>query len=306
VLSPAGIEAARHAFTLHGQERRQRWQALEDQGAQLRYEAGRAERRYEQVDPENRLVAEELERRWNESLGLLTEHESRMRAAAKSMEESDGEQRLAELEALGAAFGRVWFHPKADMSLKKQIVRVLVEEVMVDIGRDGSEVIGLVHWRGGCHSEVRLPRMTGKAPTLDRDRLAAGIGQLAAVMDDARIAAALNRASIPRDGASGAWSGTAVQALRRRRGIAAFDPEAKERCGVLLQQEAATKLGISAMSVHRLIKECVMASEQLYPGLPRLIRLEELQSEAVKRAVASIKQGAKRPLPEDQNQLSLW
>jgi hypothetical protein len=52
----------------------------------------------------------------------------------------------------------VWNHPESDARLKKRIVRALIEEVIVDMDAEGGEIMAIVHWKGGVHTELRMPR----------------------------------------------------------------------------------------------------------------------------------------------------
>src|SRR6185295_15222701 len=63
-----------------------------------------------------------------------------------------------EFDRLASDLEAVWSHPKSDARLKKQIVRTLIEEVVVDVNGEGGEVIAVIHWKGGVHSELRVPR----------------------------------------------------------------------------------------------------------------------------------------------------
>ncbi|WP_434288159.1 recombinase zinc beta ribbon domain-containing protein [Celeribacter sp. SCSIO 80788] len=63
-----------------------------------------------------------------------------------------------DLATLGANLERVWFAPETDARLKKRTVRTVIREVVADIDGDASEIVLLVHWAGGAHAEIRLPK----------------------------------------------------------------------------------------------------------------------------------------------------
>jgi hypothetical protein len=128
---------------------------------------------------------------------------------------------------------------------------------------------------------------------------------LCKVLDDARVAAALNREQIPTPGGR-TWTRLRVQQYRRREGIAAFSTRTKEQNGWLTQSETATCLEISPMSVHRLVQTGIIPAEQPHAGLPMVITRQSLASEAVRRAVCALKSGHTRPLPEDPKQKKLF
>ena len=79
-----------------------------------------------------------------------------------------------------------------------------------------------------------------------------------------------------------------------------------EKEGWLLQSEAATKLDISPMSIHRLIQSGILTSQKYFPGLPTVLTDRELETEAVQRAVKTIQAHGFAPLPDDPHQLKLF
>ena len=117
----------------------------------------RAWKQYDAANPENRLVADELERRWNQALQqveALTERIGEYGARHTHIPDfgvDDFEDLAADLEAL-------WHHSDTDVRLKKRIVRALINEVVVDVDAEGGEIILVVHWKGGMHTELRVPR----------------------------------------------------------------------------------------------------------------------------------------------------
>jgi len=131
------------------------------------------------------------------------------------------------------------------------------------------------------------------------------IETLRKVLDDASIAAALNREQIrPSDGQT--WTGKRVQGYRRRAGITGFDATLKKTSGWLTQAEAATRLEISPMSVHRLVYCGILPAERPARGLPMVILDTGLHHEHVQRAVSALRAGRPRPLPDDPRQAKLF
>jgi hypothetical protein len=116
-----------------------------------RYAAQRAQKQYDAADPENRLVADELERR-------IEQQEPASDPSAVPGPEEFGDL-ATHLEA-------VWSRPDVDVRLKKCIIRTPIHEVVVDVA--ASEVVVVIHWKGGAHTEVRLPRRR-RAFLPDRD-----------------------------------------------------------------------------------------------------------------------------------------
>src|SRR5262249_31174169 len=131
--------------------------ALERDLEAARYSARRAQKQFDAADPENRLVADELERRWNQALQRVRELETRIEQHRLSQHNStvSTPQQFADL---ASDLEALWNDVEADTCLKKRIVRALIREVIVDVDATAGEVILIIHWKGGVHSELRLPR----------------------------------------------------------------------------------------------------------------------------------------------------
>src|SRR5260370_36656058 len=100
---------------------------------QGRYEATRAHRQYNAVDPENRLVVGDLERRWNERLAEGRRLEDEVRIAHETQPPALSEVERAEILALGTDLPRVWAHPEATAATRKRILRAVIQELIVSL-----------------------------------------------------------------------------------------------------------------------------------------------------------------------------
>jgi DNA invertase Pin-like site-specific DNA recombinase len=138
--------------------------AEEQQLQRLRYEASLAERQYRRVDPDNRLVAAELERRWEAALvelrrgeGAIAKREAAP-AAPAAMSDRGLRGRAAEL---GRQLPGIWADPRTSRAKRKELLRCLIDKVV--LRRTGSSAAAVrVVWRGGATSEleVELPGST--------------------------------------------------------------------------------------------------------------------------------------------------
>jgi Recombinase/Resolvase, N terminal domain len=167
VLEPAAIDAAALAAEQETVQQEEIISVLKRELEAARYSARRAEKQYEATDPDNRLVASELERRWNSALEKVQQLEMRIEQAMRGRQGMPTTK--AEFESLAGDLEAVWKHPETDVRLKKRIVRTLIEEVVVDVDGQAGEIIAVVHWKGGVHTEVRFP--TGDAATAELIRL---------------------------------------------------------------------------------------------------------------------------------------
>jgi hypothetical protein len=177
-----------------------------------------------------------------------------------------------------------------------------VQEVIVQPGECRDTVELWIHWTGGHHTPLTVPRgaRVRGGPTAEAKFV---IGVLCAVCDDAGLAQALNRNGV-RCG-SKAWTKVSVRRFRERHGIPAFDAHQKESQGLLTGEEAARSLGVSPMSVHRLVQAGVLPAEQPACGFPFVIHHEHLPLSQVQEAVRRIQLSLPRPLPADPNQRKL-
>ena len=186
-----------------------------------RYAADRAFRQYDAADPANRLVAGELEARWNRALAHAAEIEGKIAAhdAATPAPIADP----ASLGLLASNLKTVWSAPTTDARLKKRIVRTLIHEVVADIDDAASEIVLIVHWVGGVHSEMRLPkRRRGQRNSTSADIIAA-VRQLVLIASDDLIAGILNRNGL-KTGNGNRWTRERVTSMRSNYRIPVFKP----------------------------------------------------------------------------------
>ena len=302
-VEPAGVRAALRAQELLSQEHAQQREALKLAVQQAEYEADRAYRTYANVEPENRLAAAELERRWEETLRTLQQARSRLEALKTEVNPLPPHE-AEELMKMGRDVRRVWSHPDADMALKKRVVRTVIEEVLVDVVDDGETISLLIHWVGGHHTELPVAKRGRQSRAAVADLLAV-VGALRSVMNDEAIARSLNRVGL-QTLRGNSWTAARVRGYRHRHGLACFSEREKAEQGLLLQSEAANRAGISAMSVHRLIERGILTAERPLPGLPCIIRESDLCATEVQRAIEAMKKGRTDPLTDPPNQKNLF
>ena len=296
------VEAALAAAERQREKQREQRQALELEAEQARYEARLAERRYQAVDPDNRLVAAELEARWNGALRQVSELDTKLDRFDRGLEGKPLPDK-AVLLSLAQDLPSVWNSPTADMRLKQRIVRILVHEIVADVDEERSEIVLLIHWTGGRHSELRVKKnATGQHRRCTSAETIAVLGRLAGHFNDAQIATTLNRLGL-RTGAGNSWNQVRVASARSYHQLPAFDPE-QAREDVVTLDRAAQRLGLSPTSVRRLIKRKVLPASQVVAGAPWQIPAAALESEAVQQAVQDVKNGPSVPRtpPSDQRE----
>lgn len=200
-------------------------QALERELEEAQYEASLAARRYEAVDPAKRLVARELESRWNAALERVAQLQERLAAMQADLAQRRPIDRAA-LHALAQDLPAVWNAPNTDTRTKQRIVRILILEVVVGLDNAADEVVLTIHWIGGRHTEVRIPRVkTGRYPADRHPSPVVVMRKLGGKWPDKELATTMNRMRCKHP-SGGAWTMMRVQELRERLKIAPFDPNA--------------------------------------------------------------------------------
>jgi hypothetical protein len=209
---------------------------LEREGAL--YAADRARRQYDAVDPANRLVADELERRWEVALRKVTELEERLKLA-QSVQQKAPPPSLDELRALAEDLDRVWNAQSTSFALKTRIVRALIEEIVVDVDREASRIELVFHWKGGRHSSASVAKLgAGKHVTDLPVDIVEVIRILARVCTDRTIAAYLTKSGAkPATGTRWTWKKVAEARNHRR-----IPPASKQPAGAWLTLSAAAKV----------------------------------------------------------------
>ena len=221
VVGPGAIAAATAAEQEASQRRDQVRDALGRDLEAARYAADRAFRQYDAADPANRLVTGELEARWNKALAHVAEVEGRIAAhdAATPAVAIDP----VSLGMLASDLETVWSAPTTDARLKKRIVRTLIQEIVADIDDAAAEIVLVVHWIGGLHSEMRLPRRRrGQRNRTSADVIAA-VRQLVLIANDDLIAGILNRNGLV-TGNGNRWTRERVTSMRSNYRIPVFKP----------------------------------------------------------------------------------
>ncbi len=309
-VSPAGVAAAELAAEQLASERASRRATLSDQLEQLRYEADLTRRRIDAVDPANRLVFGTLTEEWELNLCAVSEQDSLLSAFDTDDPPRPTADEAASLEQLGSRLEQVWHDALTDGRLKQQVVRLLIDHVYAELDEANDEVVLWLKWTSGHHTELRSARRRArsggrKVGGCDRRiSIASILETLRKIADDESISRALNRRGLTTESGQ-TWTKHRVEQCRHESGIAKFNERKKSSAGWLTQHEAATKLGISPMSLNRLIREGVVVSEGEV-GLPQVILECDLSSESIQAIVKQIRSHKNAPLPTDPNQKTLF
>ena len=241
---PAAIQAALQAQRQEAQQRDQVRDALTRDLEAARFAADRAFRQYDASDPQNRLVTAELELRWNRALEQVAEVQARI-AAHENQRPAPLSAPPDDFRSLAGDLQAAWADPASDARLKKRIVRTLLQEIIADIDAPVGEIILTLHWAGGIHTELRLPRRRRGQRNSTAVEVVEAVRVLVRIANDNLIAGLLNRNKLT-TGHGNRWTRERVTALRSHHQIPVYCAQLRDHEGWLTLSQAAALLTISA------------------------------------------------------------
>lgn len=296
VLSPLGVRASFQAAEQLRVKDTARRAALGRQLDGAEYEARRAFEQYNAVDARHRLVAAELERRWNAAL----EEVERIRATLAELEKAVpvlSEDEHAAVLALGDDFAAVWESAACPPELKKKILRTVLEEIIVTHDEASDTLAFVMHWTGGTHTVLTMPKPrsgVGRPTALEDLEL---IRRMAMRYGDDEIARVLNKLG-RRTGKGRRWNQERVATARRTHDIpgqtrATADPE------ILSLGRAAKEFQVSDTTIKRLVTSGLLTVEQVAPWAPWEIRRADLDGEPIRGILDHLRRTGELVLPGD-------
>jgi excisionase family DNA binding protein len=274
LLQPLGIEAALCAIEAHAVEDDARRRQLELALEQARFEASRARRQYDAVDPDNRLVASELERRWNDAMEAHSRAQAEFEGLCLNSGSTLSPAACEDLLELGTDLPRLWSHHAASPDIKKRILRTVLTEIVVT--RDDHKIRLVLHWQGGDHTELVYESPgKGQHRFVTDHKTIEIIEKLARVLSDATIATLLNRLGLPTAHGE-TWTARRVCSQRNDRGIAGYREADRHARGELLVSEVASALKLGYETALRLIRNGRLPATRACAGAPWVVRKEDL------------------------------
>ena len=288
ILRPLGLDAAVKALTAQAGEISAAHRQLELALQQARYQVSHARQQYDAVDPANRLVAGELERRWNEALLAVQRIEGEIAAIVAQKPAPLGEPERQQLMRLGAELELAWSHPAATATTRKRILRAALNEIVVR--REGAINDMVLHWKGGDHTALQIklrPNAAGRHHwPIPEDTLSL-VRELARLMPDRQIARLLNRVGKP-TGRGNGWTEARVRSFRNYSDIAVYRKDEWVERGDVTLEAAAGSLGVSKMTVLRMIQRGEIKGRQPCKGAPWVIKADDLPALGTGRSKGSI------------------
>lgn len=190
---------------------------------------------------------------------------------------------------------------------KKRILRALIREVIIDIDQASNELAVILHWKGGVHTTLRLPRRRrGQNSVQTSKEVVEAAGILSRVCTDEQIAGFLNRAGML-TGRGNYWTRALVTSLRSRHGIVCFDATRQRAEGWMNLTEAAIALGTTNRTVRLAIDRGDIHALRPVAHGPWILNVVDLRNEKVARLVQSLRPGKRTPAipPAEQTSLDL-
>jgi len=280
-VEPLAVGAARQAELTFMQAQAEQRRVRELELQQARYDATLAERRYAACDPDNRLIAAQLEKSWEVALQRVQACERQL----ASLQSSQAQAEWPDFSGLAEDLDAAWHAPGVTTRTRQQLLRALVQDIVVDVDESSREVILVIHWHGGQHSELRVAKpRSGEHGCRTSDEAVEIIRRMAGQWSDEHIAASLNRMGMP-TGQGKTWTAHRVSSLRRVRGIHAYKPAEGDGQWLTMSQ-AAAKLAVTHHRIRSLIKQGLLSAEQVVPRAPYQIRAAALADPRVLDAMS--------------------
>lgn len=305
VLEPQSLEAARLVVDRLREKASESERALSLEIEAARFEMERARRQYDAVDPANRLVASELERRWNDRLTNLRMLEERLVVMGEERPSRlPGEE---DLQRLALNVRGIWDAPTTDAALQKRIIRTLIREILIDTDGKQGQTRLVIHWKGGVHTELMVQRRRRGDNVHTDVATVEAVRMLARVLGDAGIAGVLNRHDL-KTGRGNRWTKERVASLRLKRKIGIYNQERCHEAGWLNLTNAARFLGVSQRTLRLATERGEITGLHPLPYGPWIFDREDLQGPgaiALKQRAEAKRDNEAAAIP-DPDQLTLF
>jgi DNA invertase Pin-like site-specific DNA recombinase len=260
-LEPAALELSLAAADDIQQERARLHRNWQQQVERSRYEAERARRQYDAVEPENRLVVRELERRWEAALQEQRRLEEEYARFGRQQPEGLSAVERAQIRALAQDLPALWQAPTTTAADRQRLVRLLVDEVLVTVRGASERVEVTIHWAGGFQTAHEVVR------PVQRYQQMADYGKLLNRIDELRearwtlaeVAEQLNREGFHPPKRSPVFTKGVLASLLAQRGRKGPRPRVVTERGVLGEHEwlltdLARKLEMPQATLHRWVR----------------------------------------------------
>ncbi len=273
-ISPYGIEASIKAADLLASQGNEQEKLLSKKLTQLSYEEKRVFEQYNEVDHRNRLVAQELENRWNIKIEELDQVKKQLTLHKdKKCVVNEKEEEI--LMKLGEDFETVWMSEHCSPIIKKKIIRTVIKEVIVTFSEEINELKFIIHWQGGCHTEFIMPKAVSGCYSTNKEDIEI-IRKMSIRYGDDEIARVLNKLG-RKTGRGNRWNESRVNAARKRASIKG-QKRGKKDPMILSLGQAARYCNVSYKTIKKLVDNGILKKNQIVPYAPWEIKKSDLDS----------------------------
>jgi DNA invertase Pin-like site-specific DNA recombinase/predicted DNA-binding transcriptional regulator AlpA len=280
MLEPATLSATAQALAEADVHYRQRLAAFELAVERARYEAERARRQYDAVEPENRLVCRTLERALEDKLAAVRKAETDLATQRARRPVTLTDDEVAFINRAGADVRAVFDAATTTTRERKQLIRAVITEIGLTVHSEQRVADLRIAWQGGAVTalQMAMTKSGGHTRATDEDTVAL-IRRLAEHYDDRTIAVILAKQH-RRTGTGLPWTHTRVKTLRVSRAIPAYQPPKtvvpdQDDAVVVTITEAERLLGVSKVTIYRWLRDGFVVGEQLTPAAPWRIRIDQ-------------------------------
>lgn len=271
VIKPKQIEIALKAL----EEFERRENAIKNQWQmkieRAEYEANLAQRRYEEVDPSNRLVAATLERRWNEALVKLEEVRKEFSQQQRKKQIAVTEGQKAELQKLAQDLPRLWKASTTKAKDHKRILRLLIKDITVEKSITPKQVMLHVRWQGGACEDILVHIPLDYATRMRYpNKIIQKVRKLAKHLTDYQIATAFNQEGI-KSAKGNPFNPSMIQWIRYKHHISGLNLKHPEELTV---KEVAKKFAVNTSVVYSWIRQKRIEARRPTPTSPYYITID--------------------------------
>lgn len=271
VIQPKQIEIAIRAL----EELERRENAVNNQWRmrieRAEYEANLAQRRYEEVDPSNRLVAATLERRWNDALVKVEENKEQFAQHQRKNQITATEEQKAELMKLAQDLPRLWKASTTKAKDRKRILRLLVKDITVEKLPTPKHFVLHLRWQGGACQDIPITIPPDYYDQLRYPKeIIKRVRELAKEHTDKQIASTFNQERI-KSAKGKPFTFSIIRWIRYKHGIPGPNLKRPEELTV---KQIARKLAVSPYVVYCWIERKVVTARRVNPGSPYWITMD--------------------------------
>jgi hypothetical protein len=265
-----------------------------------RYEADLAERRYEAVDPANRLIASTLEQRWNDALQRLMDLETEFANFERRTLRTITAGQKQQILELAGNFPQLWTAPTTTARDRKRMLRLLIKDITVAPGLEPKQLRLQIRWQGGATETVELRLAPNRADALRYpEAFVARVRELAIRYDDGEIAAKFNGDGLT-SSTGKLFTASMISWIRFKHRI----PGPSLPAGTLNVRQVQQKYGVSMWVVYDWIENGLITAHKRKSGLPYAITIsDEMDGKLRERIANSTRIALSSPMQIEQGAL---